>query len=273
MAESSAWRRILSLARKDADEIRSQPALLVPAALLAIGLTLPGLGVLVLVPRLAGEALADSDFGEAAAAAARTMPVLLEYEPEARAQVFVLQQFLLFGLLVPAMGALALAAQGIIGEKQARTLEPLLATPIRTSELLLAKVLVPFAVAMALLAATFVIYLAATWGWAEPGVWRSLLWPRTLVLYVLVAPLISLTALMLAAIVSARVNDARAAQQLGVLVVLPIVALFLSQLVGQFLLGTTALLAVAVVIALADLLLVWVGVRVFDRETILLRWR
>ena len=36
---------------------------------------------------------------------------------------------------------MALAAHAIVGEKQARTLEPLLATPLTTLELLMAKVL------------------------------------------------------------------------------------------------------------------------------------
>ena len=42
---------------------------------------------------------------------------------------------------MPITGAMALAAHAIVGEKQARTLEPLLATPITTTELLVAKVL------------------------------------------------------------------------------------------------------------------------------------
>ena len=41
---------------------------------------------------------------------------------------------------MPVTGAMALAAHAIVGEKQARTLEPLLATPLTTLELLMAKV-------------------------------------------------------------------------------------------------------------------------------------
>ena len=56
-------------------------------------------------------------------------------------QLFLFQQFLMLFLLTPITGAMALAAHAIVGEKQARTLEPLLATPITTFELLAAKVL------------------------------------------------------------------------------------------------------------------------------------
>jgi len=58
-----------------------------------------------------------------------------------RVQVFLFQQFLMVFLLIPITGAMALAAHAVVGEKQARTLEPLLATPITTAELLVAKVL------------------------------------------------------------------------------------------------------------------------------------
>ena len=50
----------------------------------------------------------------------------------ARVQLFLFQQFLMLFLLTPITGAMALAAHAIVGEKQARTLEPLLATPMTT---------------------------------------------------------------------------------------------------------------------------------------------
>ena len=49
---------------------------------------------------------------------------------DARVQLFLFQQFLLVFLLMPITGAMSLASHAVIGEKQARTLEPLLATPL-----------------------------------------------------------------------------------------------------------------------------------------------
>ena len=43
--------------------------------------------------------------------------------------------------LTTVTGGMSVAAHSVIGEKQARTLEPLLATPLKTSELLAAKVI------------------------------------------------------------------------------------------------------------------------------------
>jgi ABC-2 type transport system permease protein len=224
-------------------------------------------------PAVLGEPLADSDVRQAAAAVAGDLAGFSDLSVEGQAQAFLLQQFLLFGLLGPVLGSISLAAQAIIGEKQGRSLEPLLMTPLAVPELLIAKVLTPFAMSAVLLVLTFAIYLGCMTAWGEPGVWRTLFWGRTLLIYGLVGPLISLTALLTAAIVSSRVNDARTAQQLGGFLALPVTVLFVAQLSGQFLIGTPAIVATAVILALASLALLWVGVKVFQRETILIRWR
>ena len=50
-------------------------------------------------------------------------------------------------------------------------------------------------------------------------------------------------------------------------------ALFVAQLAGQFLVSITALGLAAIGLALVDLGLIWLGVRIFQRETILMRWK
>jgi len=270
---SDRWRRIRAIARKDAEDVRGQPALLFPAAGLVLGLAVPALLVLLVTPRLTGESLAEAGFVDAEAVATAIGIEEGRLTAEGLAQAFLLQQFLVFSLLVPVMGSLSLASQGIIGEKQARALEPLLATPITTGELLAGKVVVPFALSMALLAATFLLYLSAMGAWGEPRVWITLFAPRTLFVYLVLGPLVSLTGLLSAAVISSRANDARTAQQWGGLLVLPRAALFVAQLTGQFLVGAGALLGMAVGLAAACAGLLAVGVRVFERETILMRWK
>ena len=54
---------------------------------------------------------------------------------------------------------MSVAAYSVVGEKQARTLEPLLATPITTFELLSAKVLASLLPALALTALMFAVYV------------------------------------------------------------------------------------------------------------------
>ncbi len=52
---------------------------------------------------------------------------------------FALQQFLITFLILPGYIPLSIASYSIVGEKQSRSLEAVLATPIRTTELLAGK--------------------------------------------------------------------------------------------------------------------------------------
>ena len=63
-------------------------------------------------------------------------PEWASFTPAELAGAFAVQQFLVFFLLMPAYIPLSIATFSIIGEKQARSLEPVLAAPIRTVELL-----------------------------------------------------------------------------------------------------------------------------------------
>ena len=78
---------------------------------MVLGLGVPAFLLLVITPRLTGESLADSEFAEAAAAAATMLPGLDALDPAGQAQAFVLQHFLMFSLIVPVLGSLSLAAQ------------------------------------------------------------------------------------------------------------------------------------------------------------------
>ena len=97
--------------------------------------------------------------------------------------------------------------------------------------------------------------------------------PRSLALVFVLGPLAGLTALLLAVTASSRVSDARSAQQVGVLVILPVIGLFIVQLRGDLALTAGAVLAIAAVLAVVDVVLLAIAVAVFQRESILTRWK
>ena len=152
------------------------------------------------------------------------------------------------------------------------TLEPLLATPLTSAELLAAKTGTAFALALVLLATGVVLLITGAALTAAPGVAATLVSGRVLALVGGVAPAASLVALTLGAIVSTRAKDARAAQQAGVVVVLPLVGGFVAQLNGQVAFSTADLLVTTAVLLGVAAALGWVAVHVFDRERILTQW-
>ena len=168
---------------------------------------------------------------------------------------------------------MALAAHAVIGEKLARTLEPLLATPVSTGELLVAKMLGALLPTLAISLAGLGLYLGGIVATAAPGVAAAMLSLRTALLAVWVGPAAALVSLQSAIIISSRVNDARTAQQFGVLIIIPLAALLVAQFTGAFWLSSTMLALLGLGLVGVWLLLVLLSVAIFDRDTILTRWR
>jgi ABC-2 type transport system permease protein len=265
--------RIAALVGKDLADLRRHPGLVWPAGLTAaIALVLPFV-VAIVIPRLTGERLSDSSDFQIAVDMYLNQSGARDLDPEGAIQAWILQQFLPLLVLAPVAGSMAIAAASVVGEKQARTLEPLLATPITTFELLAAKVVGALLPSMALTVICFSCYVGLAAVVARPGVFWILLGPRSLAVAFVLGPLAALAALQLAVCVSSRTNDARSAQQIGALVILPLGGVLVAQLTGSFTLTVPVTLSIAAGLLLFDALLMWVGIVLFDRESILTRWK
>jgi ABC-2 type transport system permease protein len=259
-----------AMLRKELLDLSRNRSALLPVGLVAlVALIVPFL-VAIVVPTLSGEPLgSDSDLVRVSAAVDPTG----QLSPNARVQLFLLDQFLTLFLLTPTTGAMALAAHSVVGEKQARTLEPLLATPIGTLELLVAKALGALLPTLAIAMAGIGLYLLGIGVLADRGVLAAMLNGRTAVLVLIVAPLSALLSLQAAIVISSRANDPRTAQQFGALIVLPITGLLVAQFLGSVWLTPALLAAIAAGLFVAWVILAVASVAIFDREAILTRWR
>jgi ABC-2 type transport system permease protein len=222
---------------------------------------------------LMGETLEQSgEFVEAAENAVARIPELAGLSGNALVQTFLFHQFSLLLLLVPVVSATALATHAVIGEKQSKALEPLLATPISTFELLAAKTLTPFVFALALTWIAAALEVIGVIAIGEPGLWRSIVGPRLFILFGVLGPLVVLASLQVSVIASSRASDPRSAQQLTALLILPITMVFVAQLMGLLVVDPAAILLGALACLILNVILAWLGVRVFQRESILTRW-
>lgn len=266
--------RILTLIGKELRELRANPGTLLPAAVLVIPSTLLPFLVLHLIPRLTGEKLADDEDIRRLVALTQTLqPSFAGLSVEAAAQAFMLQQLMFLFLIGPIIAAVSLAAYSVVGEKQARTLEPLLTTPLTTGELLIAKTVAAYIPALVAAAIGVALFFAIVILLGQPGVAGALLTVRTAVLFGLVGPLAALAALQSAIAVSSRVNDPRSAQQVAAVVAVPLAGVLIGQLTGVFFLGTGLLLLAALGLLAIWAVLAVLSVALFQRETILTRWK
>ncbi len=189
-------------------------------------------------------------------------------------RTFMGQQFNLLFLIVPLAIPMTIATYSIVGEKRERSLEPLLATPISTAQLLAAKSLAaagPGVLETWLSALVYALALPVVL--PNPLMRAILLSPSFFVTVGLIAPLLTILATTVGLSVSSRVDDPRVAEQLGMIVIVPVLALMVGQIAGLFVFDLQLALVVAGGLAVVDLVLLQVAVRLFKRETILTRWK
>jgi ABC-2 type transport system permease protein len=189
-------------------------------------------------------------------------------------QVYLVSQFMLMFMIVPVMIPVTIAAYSVVGEKTTRSLEPLLATPITTAELLVGKALAAVIPAILATFLAFGLFVAGAYILIpNKDLFLALLDARWLIAIFLVGPLMAVTAVMFSVIISSRVTDPRAAEQISTVVIVPILIAFFGQIAGFFVINQALVLITAVVLTALNIVLVFIAVRLFQREVILTRWK
>ncbi len=177
--------------------------------------------------------------------------------------------YILLPMIVPSI----VAAYSIIGEKNNRTLEPVLATPVRSWQLLTGKILSALLPAMIVTWISGGLFIAELVIFTDANVVSHVVTAGWLILFLACTPLLGLIAVAIMTAISSRVNDTRTAQQLSIWGIVPVAGLILGELSGQFELTVlVAVIATGILIPLA-ILLTWGAAQLFQRETILTRWK
>lgn len=189
-------------------------------------------------------------------------------------QVYLVNEFMLLFMMMPLAIPIAIAAYSIVGEKATHSLEPLLATPVTTVELLAGKAIAAGVPAIAATWFCFAIFVLATpLVGVTPAVHAYMLGPTWLIAILLVGPLMSITAVNFALIVSSRVSDPRAAEQISMVLIVPLLGILFGQIAGVLVLSAQFMLIAAVILALLDVGMIYLGANLFQRETILTKWK
>ncbi len=176
-------------------------------------------------------------------------------------------------IIISAVLPSIIAAYSFVGEKIEKSLEPLLATPTTDGELLFGKSLASFipCVGVTFLAAAISASILDAWSYIRLGLFLvpNLFWVLAVVV---ITPLACVMSVEVNVIVSSRVNDIRAAQQVGGLVVLPIIGLLVLVIVGAQV-STLIGILVAVLLVIVDVTLFYLSKETFQREEILTKWK
>lgn len=200
-------------------------------------------------------------------------PAVRGLDPKEAVQGIIAQYFLILFLMIPTIVPLTIAIYSVIGEKTNRTLEPLLATPVGVGELLVAKSVAAAIPAVLVTWFAYVVYLLAVTQLGSVPAAKAVLSARWVAAMTLMVPLLTLLSVNIGVLISTRVNDIRVAQQIGGLIVVPVVAVGIAQVTGRVVLDDAPIVATSVGLLVVDVALIVLAKFTFQRENILSRWR
>jgi ABC-type Na+ efflux pump permease subunit len=185
----------------------------------------------------------------------------------------VLADWFVLYLVMPVFVPILMSSHAVAGEKEKRTLEPLLASPITPLELVVGKSLASLIPSVAVCLVAFALLCIGVDVVAWPLA-QELLLPNTMWVFgvFVIAPLFAFFGNGVAVLISARVGDSRLAQQLSGLFVLPLVGLAAGQFGGLLKAGTGYYAALGALVLVLDVAIVMMARRLFDRERLMTRW-
>jgi len=265
------WFRIRAIIKKDISAITARKSLWMPLILVPfiLCLILPCV-MLLLSIKLGGKAPIHNSGSIDKLFKLYTIPAEFITSDQKFVYVFMNYAFIPMFMILPVMTSSIIAAYSISGEKEKKTLETLLYTPVSNKELLTAKLLAAFIPAIVITVVSFGTYFCVgniiSLIYLKTMIIRSFIWiPAILML----SPAISLLTLSLNLIISLRAKSSQESQQLSGLIVLPLVFLLISQLQGLLVLNTFYLILFSLILFLLSMVIINKIAPRFDRESII----
>jgi ABC-2 type transport system permease protein len=271
------WRAIFAIVWKDVKVLSRTKGVMLPIVIVPLFFTIIFPAVFASLPQL-------SEMAGLPMPMAGVNELFRRFPPDFRAalsgydamqQMVVLMVVFYFApmyLILPLMVSSVVAADSLAGEKERRTLEALLYTPTSDQELFVAKLLSAWLPALAVAWIGFIIYSVVVNVVAWPT-FGYIFFPTSMwwVLALWVAPAVAGIGLGCTVLISARVNTFQEAYQLGGLVVLPVVALMVSQGAGALYLGPFMVFLLGLGAWFIDAALLYFGMRALRRNALLAR--
>ena len=164
----------------------------------------------------------------------------------------------------PISFSLVIALETFVGEKERKSLEPLLATPLSDAQLYLGKTLaalIPPLLAAYLGIAVYLIGLFAFKGWTPPL--------KLLALVLMLTTSEGLVMVSGAVVISSQTTSVRAANLLASFIIIPVAFLMQGEALIMFWANYNVLWWIVLFLVVVDAILVRMGIHIFNREFLL----
>lgn len=241
------WSLLFKITKKDWREIKSNKQIIIPMIIvpLLFAVVLPFF--IVILPILSGDSDEFAEFGGVVGfiyymANSQLMPSLV---------------------MIPLLVTMAIAADSWAGEKERKTAESILLLPVSDGDLLVAKILTSFIPGMIitlLCGAGIIIIVDVAVGFLLFPDWNWIF-----MLFIL-TPLLTFMSVAINVWISTRAKDTKSAQQMGGFT---FVLYFAVLFAGLFGVGPLVLNVLAIILAILDVVLLFLAPRMFSRETLI----
>ncbi|KNF08303.1 ABC transporter permease protein [Gottschalkia purinilytica] len=188
----------------------------------------------------------------------KIIPMNAEIKGNSQRIIYIVMNYIfpVLFLIIPIMSSSIIGASSIVGEKERKTLETILYTPIDIKELFLSKaigILIPSYIVTVI--SFFLFGIVINIG----GImyFGKLIFPNVkwLILLFWLCPAITTLGLLFIILISAKASNFQESQQMVGFIVIPVVLLMVGQGTGLFLLDTPLLLILGACIILIDIFL------------------
>ncbi|WP_053363653.1 ABC transporter permease subunit [Bacillus sp. FJAT-27251] len=199
----------------------------------------------------------------------QTNGILFENAEQQLVYIFVNYLLPSFFLLVPIITASVVAANSFVGEKERRTLESLLFSPIPVKTLFISKTLASFIPSFLVSILSFILcgFVINLLGYQLFG---EMIFPTAnwLVLITCLSPMVTLLTVLLNIFISARVKTFQEAQNIGGLIILPVIAMIAGQAGGLFIVGPLVMFLLSAAVLAINLVLLQRITKMNDRHVL-----
>ncbi len=170
-------------------------------------------------------------------------------------------------LMVPVMVSSIVSAAAFVGEKEKKTLETLLFSPVSENTMFVAKVLAGFIPSMFVCLVGFVIFSVEFMTLGAPLFGRVVLpAPHWLPVVLWLSPALTLLVIFINVLISVKVKGFQEAQQMSVIVILPLLFLVYGQIGGIVFLSSLLVLAIGLVVFLVNAFLIRLAAKTYNRD-------
>lgn len=180
----------------------------------------------------------------------------------------VLMYFLMpLFLLMPVIISNASASYSFVGEREHKTLEGLLYTPLSDKEMLLGKVIASFIPSIIITYGAVIFYGISVniFGWQH---FHQLIFPNGawLSLIIVIIPSITFLSICLVMMIANQAKSMKSAQSVALFLVVPIIGLIISQASGIMLLGFRTILIAGLILIVLNIIIFILLVKSFNRD-------